>query len=215
MSFTSRSLVVLLLALAAGAQAQTLYRIVGPDGRVTYADRPQAVEKARSAAPVATEPGAPLAGSTLPYELRNVLQKYPLTLYTGGNCEPCSAARTLLQTRGVPFTERTVSTPEDVEALGRLSGANNLPFATLGTQQIRGYAEMEWTRYLDAAGYPKQSQLPANYSPPQPTALAPRTAPAQTGQPVSASPPVSPTPSPAPAVVTPGPTPSNPAGIRF
>ncbi|MFE8645408.1 glutaredoxin family protein [Sphingomonas sp. NCPPB 2930] len=213
MPATSRCLAILLVALAASAQAQTLYRIVGPDGRVTYSDRPQAVEGARSAAPVATEVNPVLTASALPYELRTVVQKYPLTLYTGNNCEPCAAARSLLRARGVPFSERTVSTSEDVEALRRLSGDNNLPFATLGSQQIRGFAEMEWTRYLDAAGYPKQSQLPPNYNPPLPTALAPRTAPAAAEQ--AAPAPRAPAPSPAPAVAAPAPSPSNPAGIRF
>ena len=212
MSATPRCLAVLLVALAAAAQAQTLYRIVGPDGRVTYADRPQAVSGARSAAPIAAA-NPVLTASALPYELRNVVQKYPLTLYTGSNCEPCAAARSLLGARGVPFAERTITTSEDVEALGRLSGDSNLPFATLGTQQIKGFSEMEWTRYLDAAGYPKQSQLPANYNPPVPTALAPRTAPAPTEQPPAA--PRAPSLAPTPPAVAPAPSPSNPAGIRF
>ena len=211
---TPRCLAVLLVALTASAQAQTPYRIVGPDGRVTYSDRPQAVEGARSAAPVATEANPVLTASALPYELRTVVQKYPLTLYTGSNCEPCTAARNLLRARGVPFAERTVSTPEDIEAFSRLSGSNNLPFATLGTQQISGFAEMEWTRYLDAAGYPKLSQLPANYNPPVPTALAPRTAPAQTGQ-ATAAPRAPASAAPAPAPAAPTSSPSNPAGIRF
>ena len=52
---------------------------------------------------------------------------------------------------------------EDLDALKKLSGGTNLPFGTIGGQQLVGYSETEWVQYLDAAGYPKQSQLPSNY----------------------------------------------------
>ena len=65
---------------------------------------------------------SPAAHAGLPYELRQVVQRYPVTLYTSDECGPCGAGRSLLVTRGVPFEERTVKTNEDVDALQRLSG---------------------------------------------------------------------------------------------
>ena len=32
-----------------------------------------------------------------------------------------------------------------------------------GGQQLKGYSDLEWKQYLDAAGYPKSSQLPSGY----------------------------------------------------
>ncbi|MCJ0763613.1 glutaredoxin family protein [Variovorax terrae] len=155
----------LLMLAGASLQAQPVYRIVGPDGRVTYSDQPPPPSAAAKA--TSTTGGAPAGAAggnaALPFELRQVASRYPVTLYTGDNCGPCGAGRTLLSSRGVPFTERTVNTPDDTAALQRLSGDNSLPFVTIGGQQIKGFSDTEWAQFLDAAGYPQTSQLPAGY----------------------------------------------------
>ena len=214
---TGPLLATLLMTLAcAGAQAQGVYRIVGPDGKVTFSDRPPA----DAPAPPAQQPGRAAqtasggngANAALPYELRQVAGRFPVTLYTGSDCAPCNSARNLLTSRGVPFTERTVNTNEDIAALQGLSGSTSLPFGTIGGQQLSGYAEGEWIQYLDAAGYPKQSQLPRNYRQPEPAPLV-AVKPAAPAAAAPAPSPAAPPPPPPPA--NDGPTPSNPAGIRF
>ena len=209
---TAPLLASLLMTLAcASAQAQGVYRIVGPDGKVTFSDRPPADGAAQPARAGAAAAPAPAANGNLPYELRQVASRFPVTLYTGNDCAPCTSARNLLTARGVPFTERTVTTNEDVEALQRLSGSAGLPFGSIGGQQLAGFSDAEWTQYLDAAGYPKQSQLPRNYRQPAPTPLVAvkEAAPA----PAASAPDQTPaTRRPAPA---PRPAPSNPAGIIF
>jgi len=154
---------VLLVAGAAQVQAQTIYRFIGPDGKVTFSDKPPA-DVAKATATSAS--GKPVPTSTdagLPYELRQVVARYPVTLYSSATCVPCNSGRMLLQSRGIPFTELTVTTNEDVEALQRISGANSLPFLTIGGQKIKGFAEAEWTQFLSAANYPTTSLLPASY----------------------------------------------------
>ena len=155
---------VLLTLLSAGVQAQTVYRIVGPDGRVTFSDTPPPAAVAKPASKTgSTTMASTAAAGNLPFELRQVVNRYPVTLYTGNDCVPCGAGRALLTSRGVPFVERTINTNEDTQALQRLSGDNSLPFVTIGGQQLKGFSDVEWTQFLDAAGYPKTSQLPANY----------------------------------------------------
>lgn len=202
------------LAFVASAQAQSVYRIVGPDGKVTFSDRAPEVAAPGSRTSTVAQPDAGSDSSTLPYDLRQVAQRFPVSLYTGSNCAPCESARSMLVARGVPFTERTVNTNEDIEALQRLSGTTNLPFATIGGQQLAGYSVTEWTQYLDAAGYPKQSQLPGNY---RRAAAAPLVAlkPAQAASKPADKAATAPARQRAPAAVPTGPTPSNPAGIRF
>ncbi|MDN4587646.1 NrdH-redoxin [Xenophilus aerolatus] len=197
------------LLLAAGAaSAQGLYRNVDANGRVTYTDRPPAANA--QPAPVGRSGGSAGTSAQLPFELRQIVQRYPVTLYTGDDCAPCATGRQLLQTRGIPFDERTVKSSEDIAALERLSGRNGLPLLTIGSQQLKGFSDAEWSQYLDAAGYPKSVQLPPGYrNPPAQPLVAQQAAPAA--------------PAPAPAAVqappaTPAPeapTPSNPAGIRF
>ena len=162
----------LVLGAACGiATAQTIYRIVGPDGKVTFSDKPPTDATKGS---TTTAGGRPVAGpgdAVLPFELRQAVARYPVTLYAGAACAPCNSGRILLQSRGIPFNEYTVSTPEDAEALQRLSGAANLPFLTIGAQKIKGFSEAEWTQFLNAANYPAASVLPQNYRPPAPRPL--------------------------------------------
>ena len=211
-------LIPLLLASAGvPAQAQAIYRIVGPDGRVTFSDRPPTEPQAQAKpAKVTGASSADDGNAALPYALREVAARYPVALYSSSNCAPCDSARQLLQARGVPFTEYTVSSAEDIESLQKLSGQSSLPFATIGRQHLLGYAEAEWTQYLDAAGYPKTSQLPPNYRRPPPTPLVARTA-AEPAAPAASAASAASIPNARPAAAPSRPTKKtdNPAGIRF
>ncbi|TCP09705.1 glutaredoxin family protein [Caldimonas thermodepolymerans] len=199
-----------LLALAASLPAQALYKVVGPDGKVTYTDRPPA-DAGRAQVVSAPGAGSTGGGQALPYELRQVVARYPVTLYTSSDCQPCDAGRALLRQRGIPYTERTVSTAEDSKALARLTGGNELPTLQIGQQQVRGFSSTEWSSYLDAAGYPKQSLLPANYvHAPATPLVAVQPAPAAPAQPAA------PAPAPARAAEAPPPPAGNaPPGFRF
>lgn len=159
------------LLLAGLSQAQTIYRIVGPDGKVTFSDKPPISGSAKSASTGGGSGNASGGGSALPFELRQVVSKFPVTLYTSNNCGPCGSGRSLLSSRGIPFSEKTVNTAEDAEALQRMSGDNSLPLLHIGGQQIKGYSDSEWTQFLNAAGYPQSSQLPTGYRNPAPAPL--------------------------------------------
>lgn len=205
-------------AASAGLQAQTIYRIVGADGRVTFSDKPP-LDASKATATNASGKPVGATESALPYELRQVVSRYPVTLYTGTPCAPCNSGRMLLQSRGIPFTEYTIGTPEDGEALQRLSGDNSLPFLTIGGQKIKGFSEAEWVQFLNAANYPAVSALPANFraAPAKPlvTVQKPAAPTAQAQAQAEAPPPAeekaaASQPSPPPET-----SPSNPAGIKF
>lgn len=186
--------------------ASALYKVVQPDGSVTYTDRPPATGNAR-VTPLGRnlEPAAP--EPTLPLELRQAMQRYPVTLYTAQGCQPCDAGRSLLRARGVPFAERVVATDEDAQALERLVGGRTVPALTIGSQALRGLSETDWAGYLDAAGYPRESRLPRGWQPPAATPLVERVTPTARTAPQPAAP------APAPAAA-PEPPPA-PGSVRF
>jgi len=163
--FQRTALVATLLLGVCAAQAQSVYRIVGPDGKVTFSDKPPVSPATVSV----TGPGgkpvpARAEEAVLPFELRQSMTRYPVTLYTGTACVPCNAGRLLLQGRGVPYTELSVSSNADIEALARISGDTSLPFLTIGGQKIKGYSQTEWTQFLNAASYPASSRLPSGFN---------------------------------------------------
>ena len=184
--FVVRSLPWLALALALPGQAQ--YKVVGADGRVTYTDRipnpgdgQSRALNARSA-PVKAEP-------ELPLELRQVANRYPVTLYVStGTCEPCESGRTLLRQRGIPYTEKQVLGVEDTQALEKLSGGRDAPTLAIGSQIVRGMSADLWNSYLDAAGYPRESKLPSNYTYKVPTPIVERREASTAARPAPAAP---------------------------
>ena len=231
---STRSLPSVLLALsallcAAPAAAQAVYRIVGPDGKVTFSDRPPA-DGAPTPQALGASTGRIGSGPALPFELRQVVARFPVTLYSADNCAPCNQARSLLQNRGVPFTERTVQSSDDIESLRRISGEASLPYGTVGSQPLRGFSDVEWNQFLDAAGYPRTSQLPNGWrnAPAEPlvavkqlpntpldagTAAAAGTPATRVGNTTISERPANATPATSTQPRTP--PPSNPAGIQF
>lgn len=185
--------------------AQQVYKSVDKNGRVTYSEVPPLPGSGDKLT------GESAANPSLPYTLQQIVSRYPVTLYSAENCAPCISARLMLTQRGVPFTERTIASNEDIEAYKRINGDTSLPLATIAMQQLKGYEESEWTKYLDAAGYPKSSNLPRNYRNPEATSLTPKKAVEKAEKEVAEK----------PATARPAATPvpqapnNNPAGIKF
>lgn len=152
-------------------QAFAQYKSVGPDGRVTYSDLPpppgsKMVEQKKLAVETTANPA-------LPFELQEAATKYPVLLYTGDNCAPCDEARAFLRGRGVPFTEKTVTSTEDIALFKQQSPDGTAPVLTVGSRKSVGYTQSSWTGLLDSAGYPRTAALPRDYRNPAATALAP------------------------------------------
>ena len=158
-----RAAVCAAACLAAGPSL-ALYKVVGPDGKVTYTDRAPSSNEGR-VSPLNSRAAALEAEPAMPAELRQAVSRYPVTLYTmAGACEPCDGARALLRARGVPHTERQVVSAEDGDAFLKLTGGRDAPVLAIGSQQLRGLSPDTWNSYLDSAGYPRESKLPPGYA---------------------------------------------------
>jgi glutaredoxin len=149
-------LAALLLAGASQAWAQTLYRWTDGEGRVTYSDQlpPPDARNVQE-----RQPGTGnYVDSNVSYALRKAVQDYPVTLYTGAQCQAeCSSARTLLTRRGVPFSEISVRSDEDITRYRQIFGGEEIfvPALTVGSQKLKGYEQAAWQRLLDQARYPR------------------------------------------------------------
>jgi glutaredoxin len=194
------------LALLPIHDANAQYKYTAPDGTTVYSDQPPPSD-ARNVRPVSLGSGASsIDVSRMPFELRRAHETYPVTLYTTNNCAPCDQGKALLQGRGIPFSEKTVNTAEDILAMKAQGLGDRLPVLAVGSNRVANFQESAWTVALDAAAYPKTPALPGTFTNPAATALAPKSpetpkASAATTRNENASPP------PASA--------DNPAGIRF
>lgn len=147
-----RTLLILCLALgAASASAQT-YRWVDANGRTVFSDTPppgttKTVSKT-------SDKATPDDG--LPFAVKKAAEAFPVTLFTTPDCvDECKQARSLLNGRGVPFTERMVVKPDEVAELKQLVGDAFVPSLRVGKQSARGFESTAYNNLLDLAGYPK------------------------------------------------------------
>ncbi len=161
---------LVLLAALVGvplAQAATLYKWVDKDGKVSYHDRPppensgyRVEEKHLGAARAA-------AASPIPSE---VLEKFPVVLYSAPKCSSCDSARAYLKGRGVPFTEKNVEGDRKLQdELIKQSGGLAVPTILVGSKVMKGYLESLLEGELDAAGYPKAKSEEESQEPQAPT----------------------------------------------
>jgi len=163
--------VALVLALAAGAVVaqQQLYRWTDQKGRLNVADTPpppgaKDVHQWRVIASSAAE------GGSEPYALRQARKESPVTLYTAADCDPCNDARKLLNSRGIPFKEVSV-TEKEVNDLVKLAGSASVPVIVVGNATQKGFEGSAYHRLLDDAGYPKMGLLaPRSQQEPKPGA---------------------------------------------
>ena len=170
----ARVLAALALCLALGAHAQ-VYRWLDEKGRMHAGDTPPADARNVEKVNVVRTPSEPVE----PYALQVARKNYPVTLYSTPNCPLCDRARQLLTARGVPFSEKSVVTAQQVEELERIVGRNALPSIVVGTKIQDGFAEALYDAMLDEAGYPKKGALPARKQQPAAAAQAEPAAAAQ------------------------------------
>ncbi len=182
--------------------AHALYKVVHPDGRVTFTDRAPTDTTSRVTS-VTPGQGSGPSEVAVPYELRQVMQRFPVTLYVTDKCDPCNMGRDLLTKRGVPFQERLVSSAEDKAAMEQQVGVSSLPVMKVGAQTVPGFQASGWHSTLDAAGYPASSKLPVNYKGSEVTTVATRAPKKEAAKP------------PAPVARPAETTPAGAGGIRF
>jgi glutaredoxin len=169
-------LAITLCAFSVGAGAQ-VYRWTDAQGRVNVTDTPppasaKDVKRIDAATAPATAPTTAASAAQEPYELQRAKAKYPVTLYTVPNCEGCNAARTLLNARGVPFKEASLTDAAQIEEFKQVVGGNTVPAMIVGSTVQKGFEESAYQRLLDAAGYPVTGVVPPRTQG-EPTAAAP------------------------------------------
>ena len=162
------------LAMQTGIHAGELYRWVDKSGKIHYGDAPATeavgVERKKFFSSDTSD------GEDLPYETRRAQQNFPVALYTGSNCgEPCQQARDFLSKRGVPFTEKTLLTREEIDDFKQKSGSDQSPTLAVGKTYLKGFQSGQWGSELDIAGYPKTAPYRALRTP---SAAASQVAPA-------------------------------------
>lgn len=188
----------------ASAEAQQMYKWIGKDGKINYADTPPPAWAKQTEIKSSVSSTSANDFGNLPYDVAQAVKNNPVSLYTSADCAPCDNGRTMLKARGIPFAEKLVKTAEDGQRLKQAGGTDSLPLLLVGRSKQSGFEAAGWTTLLTAAGYPETSRLPANYRNPTAQPAAPKI--------VKETPPPKKIPDPAPA---PTPASAPASGFRF
>jgi len=167
------ALVGLALLLWAGAASAQMFKWVDANGKTHFTDTPPPATA--KAAPIKSSTGA-AAGAGLPYALAMAVRNAPVVLWTTSPCPSCDAGRAYLKSRGVPFSEKTVTNDADEAKLRESGGDERLPALFVGRNKVIGYQQGAWADALSAASYPERAMLPANYQNGNASTGAPRAA---------------------------------------
>ena len=136
------------------AQAIDLYRWVGQDGVVHYADTPR--EGAEKVQLGSFDAASGVDDASLPYETRMAKKAFPVTLYVSEKCgDACNLAHDFLTKRHVPFTEVMIKTADNLQDFKQRSGTDIMPTISVGRAWFKGFQPDDWRNELDADGYPK------------------------------------------------------------
>ena len=152
------------LLVSSLATAQTTYRWVDKaTGQTVYSDQPPPPGASKV---IIVGAGQKDDQAQVPYATRQAAQKYPVTLFTAATCiDECKQARDFLNSRGIPFSEKMLSTQEERDELTRRLGSEAVvPSFAVGQESVRGFEPGAWTNLLDLAGYPKSAPYGARKS---------------------------------------------------
>jgi len=145
------------LLISSLVSAQTTYRWVDKaTGKTVFSDQPPPPGAGKV---VKMDGSAPTDEKQMSYATRQAAEKFPVLLYTSATCtEPCNQARSLLNGRGTPFTEKMLkSEAELAELTGKLGSEAVVPSIFVGQQSFKGFETTAWNNLLDLAGYPKSA----------------------------------------------------------
>jgi glutaredoxin len=137
----------LTLTAATASDAQTVYKSVGPDGKVVYSDSPPVDGKNARKLKFDNLPASPLpapARPTVDQPKRSPSTAVPVTtavvLYSAPWCGYCKAAKSWLDVRGIAYREIDVDTESGQVAYAQAGGGNGIPLLVAGGQRVQGFS---------------------------------------------------------------------------
>ncbi|MEO8385292.1 MAG: glutaredoxin family protein [Betaproteobacteria bacterium] len=151
------------MLVLAGAHAETLYKVIGADGKTTYTDRPAADAKSTTALKFSDAPSTPLPDSVLKFQAE--LQKSSqgrlalakrldaigtVTLFSASWCGYCTKAKAYLRTKGISFQEHDIDTPGGGRAYFEAGGKRGVPLLMADGKRLEGFSDGAYDHFFVA-----------------------------------------------------------------
>lgn len=154
--------IALVMASAPAIGADTVYKIVDPDGTVRYSDKPPDVGRPADTLEFRHLPSSPLPESVLRFRAEmekrisaraaeyRAPQRGEVRLFTAQWCPHCKRAKADLAKRGVTYAEYDIDTPDGMAAFIQASG-RSVPMLVTSSTSVVGYSERSYGRIFSSA----------------------------------------------------------------
>jgi glutaredoxin len=129
--------------------AQNFYKSVGPDGKISYSDRPPAEGRSAKAMKFDNLPSSTLPASASTYvEQLKRLQASMVTkpsadeviLYSAVWCTYCKVAKNYLTARGIAYQEFDIDSKEGMASFANAGGGKSVPLLLAAGQRVQGFS---------------------------------------------------------------------------
>lgn len=152
----------LIAAIALPASADTVYKVVGPDGVVTYSDKPPSDRTRTDTLEFRNLPSSPLPAEVLRF--REQLEKSAqgritaarapragdVALFTANWCGHCKRAKAHLAAAQITYTEYDIENVDGMRAFIGAGGTGGVPLLVAGDKRVQGYSLAAYERLAAA-----------------------------------------------------------------
>jgi glutaredoxin len=139
--------------LIAAAQAESVYKSIGPDGKIIYSDKPPTDGRVEKTMTFANLPSSPLPAASLSYveQLRRFRAFSPakkpdsaavtgVVLYSAAWCGYCTKAKAYLAAKGISYDEVDIDSKDGMKAYAQAGGGGGVPLLLAGGQRVQGFS---------------------------------------------------------------------------
>ena len=139
--------------MSGAASADTLYKSVGPDGKVIYSDQPPTDAAVQKSLTFSNLPATPLPDSVIRYRqelqrsARNRLSNPSprsssnVQLFTAEWCGYCRKAKAYLAEKRIPYQEHDIDTSDGKQAFAQAASGSGIPLLLWKGRHMQGYSK--------------------------------------------------------------------------
>jgi glutaredoxin len=150
------------LCLCSAAHAEKLYKVVGPDGKITYTDRPPEDGKSKiSTMEIQSAPSTPLPDAVLKYqaELQKSMQNRLAAakemgsigtpvLFSAAWCGYCTKAKAYLSAKKINYREVDIDTEDGAKSYFEAGGKTGIPLLVAGAKRQQGFSDASYDSFF-------------------------------------------------------------------
>ncbi len=144
---TSIAVILVLGALLSTAVlAQSLYKSIGPDGKVVYSDHPPTGGRVVKTMQFNNLPSSSLSAAKLEQVRRQKASKQAAiasdqaVIYTTSWCGYCKKAKAYMASKGISYREVDIETESGLAAYAQAGGGEGVPLLQYRGETVRGFS---------------------------------------------------------------------------